>query len=335
MYDVLFVGSIHLSDARTVFDELSNLAPFLKRAPDGETGERSSWTQWQHRFLSQVDGLEVVSVKPIQGGLNYPQFRLKQGRQAADLKFGSLGYADVALQSYKEFCAARSRGKFKPGTRFQVSLPTPFAVVVAFFVTENVIDIWPAYERALFAEVDTICDNIPHEDLAIQWDVACEIHRVLERPGVAAKYPVVDGVIRAIDTIPDDVEAGVHLCYGDPGHKHIIEPRDTGLMVTLANEFAQRARRACDWIHMPVPRDRDDDAYFAPLADLRLPATAELYLGLIHLTDGIDGTRRRIAAARKVVDTFGIATECGFGRRPPETIHSLLALHRQVASGAL
>jgi hypothetical protein len=29
---------------------------------------------------------------------------------------------------------------------------------------------------------------------------------------------------------------------------------------------------------------------------------------------------------------FGIATECGFGRRPPETVPELLALHRAVLS---
>lgn len=331
MCDILLVGSVQLANAQAVFDETSKLAPFLKRVPDGETGERTNWTQWQHRFLSQVSGLEIVSTKSIQGGLNYPQFCLKEGWQAADLKFGGLGYSDVALQSYKEFCAVRARGGFKRGTRFQVSLPTPFAIVVAFIAAENVIDVWPAYERALFAEVDIICSKIPHEDLAIQWDVACEIHRVLERPGMAAKYPVVDGVIRAIDKIPDDVEAGIHLCYGDPGHKHVIEPRDTKLMVDLANELAQRARRSFNWIHMPVPRDREDDQYFAPLGALRLPADAELYLGLIHLTDGVEGARRRIAAARKVVDKFGIATECGFGRRAPETINSLLTLHRKIA----
>jgi hypothetical protein len=84
-------------------------------------------------------------------------------------------------------------------------------------------------------------------------------------------------------------------------------------------------------MHMPVPRDRDDDAYFAPLAALtRQPAT-ELYLGLLHLTDGIEGAERRMQTAERVVADFGLATECGFGRRPPDTIQPLLELHRAAA----
>jgi hypothetical protein len=63
------------------------------------------------------------------------------------------------------------------------------------------------------------------------------------------------------------------------------------------------------------------------LAKLRLHPETELYLGLVHLTDGLEGTRRRAGAARGVVPTFGLATECGLGRRPPETVRELLQLH--------
>ena len=40
---------------------------------------------------------------------------------------------------------------------------------------------------------------------------------------------------------------------------------------------------------------------------------------------------RRLAAAKQVVTEFGIATECGFGRRPPETVPDLIDLHHEVA----
>jgi hypothetical protein len=81
-----------------------------------------------------------------------------------------------------------------------------------------------------------------------------------------------------------------------------------------------------------VPRDRDDVAYFEPLKHLKLLATTELYLGLIHLTDGVAGAKRRLAAANQVVANFGVATERGFGRRAPATIPQLLDLHREVAN---
>jgi len=41
-------------------------------------------------------------------------------------------------------------------------------------------------------------------------------------------------------------------------------------------------------------------------------------------------TRRRIAVAAKYASDFGIAAECGFGRRPPETIPNLLRVHSEV-----
>ena len=82
---------------------------------------------------------------------------------------------------------------------------------------------------------------------------------------------------------------------------------------------------------MPVPRDRADDAYFAPLAGLRLRPETELCLGLVHHTDGVEGTRRRLATARKHARAFSIATECGFGRRKPETIPELLRIHAAAA----
>ena len=51
----------------------------------------------------------------------------------------------------------------------------------------------------------------------------------------------------------------------------------------------------------------------------------------MHHTDGVAGTRKRIAAAEKHVRDFSIATECGFGRRRPETIPELLRIHAEVA----
>ena len=84
-------------------------------------------------------------------------------------------------------------------------------------------------------------------------------------------------------------------------------------------------------MHLPVPRDRHDDAYFAPLTDLDI-GEAKLYIGLIHHTDGVAGVLTRLATARKYASGFGIATECGFGRRPRATLPGLLRIHCEVAA---
>jgi hypothetical protein len=337
MRPVLLVGSVPMQSAETVSREVSErIGPPLKRVPDGETGERSAWTAWQGKIVERAEGVERSGARDLHGIL-YPNYTLKPGTRAQDIKFGDLGYANAALASYKDFARLRDQG-FNRQARFQVSLPTPLAVVQAFFWGSPALpEICDLYETALVAEVDQILAAIPHADLSLQWDIAVEFHRVWEKPDsdLARQFPtpvLIDTIARLSDHIPAGVELGWHFCYGDAGHKHFVEPRDTGLMVMIANKLTAATRREAQWLHLPVPRERSDQAYFSPLAALNLSPTTELYLGLIHLTDGVQGAQRRIAAADTVVSHYGVATECGFGRRPPDTILSLLDLHRAVAT---
>jgi hypothetical protein len=131
--------------------------------------------------------------------------------------------------------------------------------------------------------------------------------------------------------VPRDIELMFHFCYGDSNHRHVVEPTDMSDMVAMANRLGQGMARSIELIHMPVPRNRTDDAYFAPLKGLKLKPGTQLCLGLVHHTDGVEGTRRRLAAAERVVADFSIATECGFGRRRPETIAELLRIHAEAA----
>jgi hypothetical protein len=318
-----------------VFEAIgSQLGAFVKRIPDGETGPRSMWIVCQAEPMKQAEGLEVGGERQLQGGIRNPRYKIRNGLGPDDVKFGRLGYADNALASYTTFRRLRSAAKIPAGVRFQVCLPTPLSVVFAFSVPSEVRRIWPVYERRLLEEMDEITSAIPPGDLAIQIDIATEMHSFLEVPELQNEYPIVELVqafARMGNRVPPDVELGIHLCYGDPGHKHVREPADTGHMVYVYHRLTQAIRRPITWIHMPVPRDRHDDAYFGPLRDLKLTSGTELYLGLIHLTDGIEGAKRRAAAAKRAVSEFGVATECGFGRRPPETIPDLIRLHRTVA----
>ena len=95
----------------------------------------------------------------------------------------------------------------------------------------------------------------------------------------------------------------------------------------MTRDLLVHLHRRMDFLHLPVPKDRTDDAYFAPLGDLRLPTETALYLGLIHHADGA-GDRVRIAAAQRVMPRFGVATECGWGRTDQARVPALLAAHR-------
>jgi hypothetical protein len=332
---VLLVGSVPLGSTHAVFEAVAaSLGGLVRRIPDGEVGERTHWIMWQADVLRCAKGLEAGSSREIAPGYSMTLYRIPRGGKPADVEFGPLGYARAALNSYEDFKRLRTQGRIPVGVRFQVSLPTSFAVSMQFIEPEFVGSVWPQYEARLNQEISEIVNAIPHRDLAIQWDICVEIVVVLENPAMARQIPAEEltaSIARMSQRIPVDVELGLHLCYGDPGHKHMVDPKDTSIMVEFANNLERVVERPISWVHMPVPRDRDDAAYFGPLRNLKLARETELYLGLVHITDGLEGTLRRLTAARKVVTDFGIATECGFGRRPQETIAALLRLHRQVA----
>jgi hypothetical protein len=334
---VHLVGSIPLESASDVFQAVSGaLNGLVKRIPDGETGKRKFWVMWQDEVVRNHSAFELSPRKWSVNELTFDIFQLKPGVDPAGIDFGPLGYARFAIESYQEFARLRGEGRIRKGTRFQVSLPTPLPVLNLFFEKDVIPKLLGSYERQLKVEVDELCRAIPAEDLAIQWDICHEIVFVIEQPDsdLARNLRVddlVDTIVRLTDHVPAAVEVGWHLCYGDPGHKHVVEPKDTGVMVDLANRLFARTKRAISWIHMPVPRERDDEGYFVPLKRLRLPRQTEFYLGLVHMTDGLEGSRKRVATASKFVRAFGVATECGLGRRPPESIPDVLAMHRDVA----
>jgi hypothetical protein len=343
------VGSVPLDSAEEVFRAVSGeLGPRIQRIPDGETGDRSGWVGFLLPMLAAHPAFEVMSSGPAGSPLadldkvaraegedySLPAFALRPGARAESLEFGDLGYARAAIDSYATFARLKDAGTIGTDTRFQVSLPTPLALLLLFVSPRDQLEVEPAFKAALLRELDRICEAVPASELAVQWDIAPELallEGAWESVFADVRGELTRRVIEAGNAVPAPVQLGFHLCYGDFGHQHFVQPRDTSVLATLTGDIIAGLRRPLDWVHMPVPRDRDDDAYFAPLRRLRLPAGTELFLGLIHATDGVDGARRRIAAAQQGTPAFGVATECGLGRRPPESIHALLGLHRAAA----
>ena len=172
--------------------------------------------------------------------------------------------------------------------------------------------------------------TIPADQLAIQWDCTQPIG--YETADAERRRAIVDELARLADAVPGGVELGYHLCYGDFEHRHPMQPPSLQACVEIANGIVADASRQVDWIHMPVPRDRTDGAYVEPLRGLRLPSSTRLYLGLVHYTDGVEGTRERMKVAGAVYPDFGIATECGMGRRVGQDIPKLLHIHAEAAT---
>jgi len=169
----------------------------------------------------------------------------------------------------------------------------------------------------------------------VQWDTNFEfgmLEGVFPVWFEDVKGGILERLQRLSRQVPSDVELGYHFCYGDVQHRHFKEPADAGKLVEVANALAASLGRPLNWIHMPVPRDRTDEAYYAPLKELRLRPETELHLGLVHHTDGAEGTARRMEVAARFASGFGIATECGWGRRAPASIPDLLRIHRELSA---
>ena len=342
MRHVHLVGSVPLRNAREVFTTVSAaLGSRLKRIPDGETGERSDWITWLEPSFANNPALEksdeVFRIHAT--GTARIRYRLRSGKSARDVRFDNLFYADIAKASYAEFAELKRQGVVPKECRFQIDLVPAHSVIWLFLQDDLHQPLDPVFNDALKREIDKIAAALPHDQIAIQFDVASAVFARLQR-GEPNAYGKTRAEMLATfsriltdlaDHVPADIELMFHFCYGDSNHKHVVEPTDMGDMIDVANRLSADIKRTIQLIHMPVPRDRNDDAYFAPLKRLRLKPETELCLGLVHFTDGFAGTQKRLATAERHVGQFSIATECGFGRRDPATIPSLLRIHADAA----
>jgi len=338
------VGSIPLPDAETVFRTVSKaLGSSLKRIPDGETGDRSRWIWFQRAMLESHPDMELdTAIPPFEvvqwDGKVVRETQWMKFKDDADPSASSFPtrYRDAAAESYQVYARLRDEGVIGPDVRFQVSIPTPMATAYMYISPSAREAYIPAYERSLAEAISAIVDAIPHDRLAIQWDVCQEV-LVFEdyepfggRPA-DYKQRIFDELARVGSLVPETVELGYHLCYGSPADEHLIMPKDMGILVEIANGLTSRLSRRLDFLHLPVPKDRTDAAYFEPLRSLNVPESAEVMLGLVHFDDA-QGDAARMATASDYLKSFGVATECGWGRTDPARVPGLLESHARAAA---
>ncbi|KAI2633147.1 hypothetical protein GGS26DRAFT_555458 [Hypomontagnella submonticulosa] len=346
---VLMVGSVPGDSPEEVFKCLATALPGrLSAIPDGETGERWNYIGWQlQRFPPLARRNELGGTPLPESGSGLPIFTLEDIKPTA--------YDEAALSSYAELKRLRQQDVIPSNVRFQIGLPSPYSVLIGHVKPELVDMIEPLYEQRLGETIDHIVTHIPHDDMVIQWDLSFEMtalefergrltdtrHQPYFSSPTGVLQGLVDRVVRLSERIPKDVKLAFHLCYGDFQHKHFIEPQDTSLLVELANALLAQETLGprTEWIHLPVPKGRTDSEYFSPLAGLKLDSAGSkspyIYLGLVHANDEA-GTKKRIETAQASVPfPFGVATECGLGRTPPEEIDSILEICKEVTVGRL
>lgn len=351
--NVHFNGSVNLADAETVMREITTRVPAgVRRIPDGETGDRGNWIFFQLQKFWETPGLEQAAAadQPAEGYKEMPKVRLAEGTAPDEVDWPDLGYAAAYQESFATFRKLREEGAIPAGVRFQVEYPTPLASIGSWIVPEHQDQLEASYERALFADLDHLLAALPHDEVAVQWDVAVEFG-ILEGGFDAEEGQEFDAVVqrlaRCADRVPRDVPVGMHLCYGDYMHRHFKEPESLRIQVDVVNRVTAAAARPVDWFAFTVPQYQRDPSYFAPLRDLAAPAGTELYFALVpyHLAEQEPGTtdeqvrlvEENLSGARGEPGDWGICTECGMARAEADEIPGLLDTHREILArhGAL
>ena len=193
------------------------------------------------------------------------------------------------------------------------------------------------FNDAVLREIDKIAATIPHDQIAIQFDVASAVFARLERAQKSygttkeeMQETFTQIVLRLANHVPADIDLLFHFCYGDAGHKHVVEPTDMGDMVEFANRLARGSRGRSSSFTCRFPAT-------GRTIVLRAAESAEVAVedGTVSWTRPLHrwGGRHGAASGYRKEDfaEFSIATECGFGRRDPATIPELLRIHAEVA----
>ncbi len=347
---VHFNGSVNLPDTETVMREISSRIPDgVRRMTDGETGDRNYWISFQTRKFEQMPEFEMVA-----SGIIYetgpdapemPQLRLAEGASAESIDWPNLGYADAYTASFATFDQLQEQGTIPAGVRMQMQYPTPLASMAGTIAPADLPAVAPAYEAALFADLDTLLARLPHDRVAVQWDIAVELGALEGAMGVTMPMEqIAPGIVRCLERVPDDVPVGLHLCYGDYGHQHWAQPASLQMQVDLFNAVTSAGARRLDFVSFTVPQDRDDSGYFEPLGDLRAGPDTELNFALVpyHPADQAPGTTARqiehidaaLAAAGAGGREWGLCTECGMGRVDAGDVPGLLDLHSTILASS-
>jgi len=344
--ELLLVGSLPAASTEAAFRAgAKHFGDLVFALPDGETGPRAAWVGYERERLARPNP-DVVVVEETASPTGIPRHAYETPvfaiREAVEsLHWDTWPRIDDAIASYEVFRRLRDEGVIPGGLRFQIGLPFPASALNAF--KADYARDYPiaarGFEELVARELVRLCEWIPPEDLAIQWDNAYEtqdIEGVLAWTSDGAWERFAGPASRLTRLVPEEVLIGYHLCYGTFPEWPMYEAQDMSVMVRMANHAVAEAGRPVDWLHMAGPRylRSEDERFFAPLRDLDIGDT-RVFLGIVLPLDGIPGVRRRHATATKYLDDFGVAMYCGFGRQPGRDGEETMREHRDTVRALL
>ena len=305
---------------------LRRLAPHLRTLSDGETGARSWWIRAIIDRLYDHPDLELVRDGDYSSYEQTPQWRVKDGHElTADNLEPYLVMAQAFEESYPLFHELReARGR--PDLDFQVGVPLHLDLAVDAFGEAGFSPaIYAPCLEATARQVRAVQER-SQGDVVFQLEMPVPLVAIAGTPAEGQPEAAAQMAERITD-LPRQVEPGtrfgVHLCLGDMNHKALGHMRDVRPVVLLANELPRRwpADRPLEYIHAPFAAAEEppsfDQAFYAPLRDLKLPGEVRFIAGCVHESLGIEEQRRLVKLIEELAGRqVDLAAACGLSRRP-------------------
>jgi hypothetical protein len=333
----LMIGSIPAVDAEQAMSQaLRELGPHLAYLPDGETGDRDTWVVGAIKSLRDHPGLEV---KNEGGWTNYDDqlnFKVKKGYALTgdDL---DLGLAKAFRTSYPIF--QRLRTEFEqPDLTFQVGIPGDFDMTLFTLGPMQAFSRREPFTAATARDIAAVHAEAG-DDALFQIEVPAEQVFVAKMPkpmrGLMASM-MANRVVELAKRAPEGSRFGVHLCLGDLGHKALGKLPDAGPVAALGNAVVGKwpAGRTLEYVHAPLAEGDQppvtEEAFYRPLAGLRLPADTRFVAGFVHESSSIEHAKKILGWVESHVGrTVDVAASCGLGRRSAEDAEAVM---RQAAA---
>ena len=223
-------------------------------------------------------------------------------------------WAEAAAEDFRHYWLARLEGRVRADLRYCVTLPSAYTLLCAAGQGEDLQRL-ALCEQEVAAGVKALLSVLPAEHLALQWDVPAEL-RVWQTRGRDLNAPrglperLLQSMVTQWAEVPEQAELGLHLCHvAGTGASGLSIP-DIGQAVRLVGAIIASTERQPQFVHLPVPPERDGTAYFESLLNLALWPSMEVHLGLVHEQDSPEDVATRLSAAREVLPYAAASLAC-------------------------
>jgi hypothetical protein len=310
---------------------LDILGPYLRSLPDGETGQRRNW------IVSIIDGLRDnpdLELRKDGDWSDYdraPQLRVRKGRRlyGAALDFGHVPAVRESFPAFQEATAAAGRGDLA----FQEGVPGDLDLAMFTLGPAGALRNRRAFTEASLAEIRDVA-ALTGPSTLFQIEVPVELVLLAKAPAAArpalAKL-LARGVCALAAGTAEGTRFAVHLCLGDMNNRAFGTMTDVSPLVHLANAVLASwpMGRPLEVLHAPFAAAdtpaTTDPTFYAPLADLRLPAGVRFAAGFAHESQPLPDQRRiRTIIDDRIGREVMIASACGLGRRTEPAARAVL-----------